>query len=64
MRKTARQHLEEQLQRLAHQHEETKRKLRALARQERHARQLQYGELVEDPSAMEIFPDQRTTVDQ
>lgn len=47
MRTKARHHLEEQLQRLGYQREETKRKLRALARQERHERQTRCGELVE-----------------
>jgi hypothetical protein len=47
MRKKARQHLEDQLRRLEEQREETKRKLRVLAKQTQREQRYQYGVLVE-----------------
>jgi hypothetical protein len=47
MRKTARQHLEAQLRRLAQQQHTTKQKLRALTRQTRQAQRYRQGEYVE-----------------
>jgi coproporphyrinogen III oxidase len=47
VRQSTRQHLEEQLQRLAKQQEKTKQKLRALARQTRQAQRYRHGEYVE-----------------
>jgi hypothetical protein len=48
MRQNARQHLEEQLRRLAQQWDGTKQKLRALARQTRQEQRYRYGDLVEN----------------
>ncbi len=56
MRTKARHHLEEQLQRLAHQRQETKRKLCALARQERQERQTRCWELLELAGLAEVEP--------
>jgi hypothetical protein len=47
MRQHAQQHLEEQLRRLAQQRVNTKKKLRALARQTRQAQRYRHGEYVE-----------------
>jgi hypothetical protein len=47
MRHNARQHLEEQLRRLEQQQDETRQKLRALARQTRQEQRYRYGELVD-----------------
>jgi hypothetical protein len=47
MRQHARQHLEEQLRRLAQQRANTKKKLRVLARQTRQTQRYRHGEYVE-----------------
>ena len=47
MRQKTRQHLEEQLQRIEQQRDDTKRKLRALARQGQQERRYRCGEYVE-----------------
>jgi hypothetical protein len=47
MKQYARQHLEEQLRRLAQQRHKTTQKLRALARQTRQAQRYRHGEYVE-----------------
>ena len=56
MRDTTRQHLENQLQRLEQQREETKRKLRTLARQAQRDRRYRCGALVELAGLAEVEP--------
>jgi hypothetical protein len=56
MRQNTRQHLEEQLQRLAQQREDTRQKLRALARQARHEQRYRSGELVELAGLVHLDP--------
>jgi hypothetical protein len=56
MRAKARQQLEAQLQRLEHQRDDTKRKLRALAQQAQRERQYQYGEFVELAGLAQVDP--------
>ena len=56
MRQNARQHLEAQLQRLAQQREDTKKKLRALARQTQHEQRYRYGEFVERAGLVHLDP--------
>jgi hypothetical protein len=56
MRQNARQRLEVQLQRVAQQREDTKQKLRALARQAQHEQRYRSGELVELAGLVHLEP--------